>query len=114
MNRKLNDSRSFNRPYRSRGFSGSDYRSRLDDARGGFRANGDGFRDSFRDNIAGFRDDLRRRDADRDTANLHDREISRDAPDKDNFSENFHERLVDYRKDVRTNKPESGSQREAF
>ena len=112
MNRKQNDfgrinSRisqfgGYNRDGRDHRGNHDKFRDRLDGSRGGYRSKGNGFRDDFRGNMAGFRDDMRR-------SGKNVNETTRDVyvtPGKDNFSEDFHERQVDYRKNVHSEQPE--------
>jgi len=58
-------------------------------------------RDNFRGNMAGFRNQLERGESEK---NVHERHAGRDDCGKDSYSENFHERQVDYRKNVHTHK----------
>ena len=58
-------------------------------------------RDNFRGNMAGFRRQIACGEPEKV---IHERHADRDGCGNDSFSENFHERQVDYRKNVRTHK----------
>lgn len=108
MNRKYMDSRynGFNR-FNQNNFGrggcarecpyGEDFRARKFDKYNQF--NRDQFRDNFRGNIAGFRDNLQRDKAEK---SFHEKEECCDALGEDGYSEKFHERQVDYHKNVHT------------
>ena len=103
MNRNRNDfGRVNSRIPQLGGYNRDQFRDRLNGSRGGYRSKGNGFRDDFRGNMAGFRDNLRRsgKNVNETTRDVHT------TPGKDNFSEDFHERQVDYRKNVHSEKPE--------
>jgi hypothetical protein len=120
MNRKLNDFGRINRNGSRRGYSRGmgregglidrkfqrlndmrqdKFRDAMEDNRGRFRANSNGFRDDFRGNIAGYRDQIQK---DKSEGNVHEKhaEFRGDDDDRNNFTEKFHERQVDYRKNV--------------
>jgi E3 ubiquitin-protein ligase DOA10 len=120
MDRKFNDFNKFNhdrrRPSRGapdrddfmgrkfdkfNGFGRERPRSSVDEARGRMRMNNNGFRDKSRASMAGFRENLEK---DKSEESVHETEAVRDGSDDDNYTEKFHERQVDYRKNVHTNK----------
>lgn len=101
MDRKFND---FSKFKRGKDYPGSDrdkFRGMIEDVRGRSRANSDAFRDGFRGNAANFRENLRR-DKAREKPG-EEKAVVREE-DKDGFTEDFHERQVDYHKDVRKKK----------
>jgi len=117
MDRRYNDYNRFGRAFerddfdsrrpRSDGFNRDKFRRMVDEARGRSRAGSDDFRDSFRGNLGGFRDGLREKSEEKPRAN--DR-----RDDSDNFTEEFHERQVDYHKDVRTKDSDDDARGEGF
>ena len=100
MERKFNDLSKFGRRFdRFDDFKRDKFRGIMGDARSKYHNGSNSFRDGFRNNITGFRDNLR------DNGSVSEKEVIRDKDDGDdnNFSEKFHERQVDYHKNVRTN-----------
>jgi len=99
MDKKFNDFNRHGRRFdRFDEFKRDKFRGIMSDARNKYHNGSNGFRDGFRSNISGFRDDLR------DSGSVREKEVvrDRDRDDGNNFSEKFHERQVDYHKDVRS------------
>jgi hypothetical protein len=107
MDRKYNDFNKFNRGSPRRGYSRAlqpreldrdKFRSAMEDARWKFRSGSDGARHGLRKNFPQDKSGGKTRERDRE------KEINRDDFDHDNFTEEFHERQVDYHKGFRKKK----------
>lgn len=89
----------------SRGSDRDHLRGMMEDVRKKVRANSEDFRDAFRGNVMGSRDNIQRnRLEEKSRRDTRDTADGRDGDDKEGFTEEFHERKVDYHKDVRRKK----------
>ena len=105
MDRRLNGYNSFNRNNFGRGYAREfpneeDFMARKLGRYGSnhdrFSRDGrDNYRDNFRGNIRGMRDNLPRE-------NVHESQATRDDSDQNGYTEQFHERQVNYHKNVHT------------
>jgi hypothetical protein len=99
LDRKFNDFNKFNQNDFRRGGYARDhqnedsFRPRRPDRYA--RPNRDKFRDNFRGNIRGMRENLPRE-------NIHETQTDCDDDDRDGYTEKFHERQVEYHKNVHT------------
>ena len=114
MDRKFNEFNKFNRdsnraPSRRRpdDVSRDKFRDMVEDVRMRSRAGSDDFRSNFRDNIMGMRENAQKGKADEKLRG--EKAGDRDDSDKEGFIEEFHERQVDYHKDVRKKKNDEES-----
>ena len=98
MDRKFNDFNKWGRRLdRFDDFRRGKFRGVMEDARRKYHNGSGDFRDSFRRNLPEYRDD-----SPVQNENVREKEATRDGDDSKNFSEKFHERQVDYHKDVRS------------
>ncbi|MCL2105628.1 MAG: hypothetical protein FWH26_00970 [Oscillospiraceae bacterium] len=102
MDRKFNEFNKFNRGNSRRSPSRGISRRMMDEVRRKLHAESEAFRGGFRDNVMGLRDNLQK---DKFDGKLRGKDAEvRGGSDGRDFTEDFHERQVDYHKGFRNKK----------